>query len=138
MSLWTYYVPGTVPRTGDTDNYKSNRDAVQGKQIRKQYNGISQLCSESSAGRCFSEERFHSQLILETSGKHKEIFFPKLLLKTFNSQICGIQVREKSKLPKIIDHKTGLLVVCLLLCTFAFMRNSGKWSSASNSFTFSL
>lgn len=36
MSLWAYYVPGAVPGTGDTDNSKSSRDAMQGKQIRIQ------------------------------------------------------------------------------------------------------
>lgn len=70
-------MPGSVPRTGDSDNYKSNRNTA--PKNKSEYNKMAfpNFVSENSAGRCFSKEMFHSQLILETLGKHKEFFFPE-------------------------------------------------------------
>lgn len=46
------------------------------KENKSEYNkrAFPNFVSENSAGRCFSKEMFHSQLILQTLGKHKEIF----------------------------------------------------------------
>jgi hypothetical protein len=93
ISVWAYYVPGTVPSTGDTDSCKSSRRTVQRNKSQCKKAMFPNLVSEKFGGRCFSKEMFQSQLILKILGKKQVAgFFPELFLRTLNAQMCIIHM----------------------------------------------